>query len=225
MGKLFTHDPFYNRVHVFQNRTEAGKHLASMLAGYPERETLVLAIPAGGVPVACEIARQLALPLELLIVRKIQLPYTTEAGFGAVGPDGEVIFNEALRSKLRKKEVEQQVQKTRDEVRERERLLRGERPFPDVKEKDLVLVDDGLASGYTMAEAVRFLQKKGAGRIVVAVPTAPQSTVDFLLPQVDELYCPNIRSRYPFAVADAYRHWYDLSTTEVLECLREYGHR
>jgi len=219
MGKLYTEESHTEKVGVFRDREEAGNVLASMMIHYQDGDALILAIPAGGVPVACQVSRSLHLPFDLLIVRKIQLPHTTEAGFGAVGPDGEVIFNEVLRATVRKEHIEKQVDKAKKAVRERENLFRGKKPFPSVTGKSIIVVDDGLASGYTMAEAIGFLKKKGAGRITIAVPTAPRSTVEFLLHQVDELYCPNIRSRYPFAVAQAYKYWYDVPNEEVLDLL------
>ena len=84
----------------------------------------------------------------------------------------------------------------------------------------MILIDDGLASGYTMGEAVRFLRRRQAGKILVAVPTAPQSTIDRLLPLVEEIHCLNVRTRYPFAVAEAYEDWYDLSDPEALRLLK-----
>ena len=121
---------------------------------------------------------------------------------------------------MSKEDIEKQVKQARRVVRERETLFRGEKQFPAVRGKSVIVVDDGLASGYTMAEAVGFLEKKGAGKIILAVPTAPRSTVEFLLPRVDEVYCPNIRSRYPFAVAQAYEYWYDVPDEEVLSLMK-----
>jgi putative phosphoribosyl transferase len=222
MGKLIDDPALKNRTHVFADRAAAGKKLAALLQHYRGRKIRLFAIPAGGVPVAAEIARALSLPLDLVIVRKIQLPWTTEAGFGALNPGGEAIFNEDLLRlrPLTAEDIDRQVAQTRDSMAEREQRLRGGKPYPPLEHLTVMLVDDGLASGYTMRAAIKFLQARDAGPIIVAVPTASERTVQELLPLVDELYCPNVRSGWSFAVAEAYENWYDLGEAEVLEILK-----
>jgi len=225
MGKLFEDRNLRNRSYVFKDRTEAGRLLAQKLSPSVSPDALVFAVPAGGVPVALEIARKLNLPLDLMIVRKVQIPGNTEAGFGAVGPDGEVIFNQDLLKRLRltEEEIDEEVQKTKKIVETRNRIFRGDRIFPEVIDKTVILVDDGLASGFTMAEAVSFLQRRKAKKIIVAVPTAPEETVKRLLPMVDEIYVLNIRTFAAFAVTEAYQNWYDLGDEEVISLLKEAG--
>jgi putative phosphoribosyl transferase len=217
VGRLFEDQSLRNREYVFRDRAEAGRLLAAILSPSVPPDSLVLAVPAGGVPVALEIARKLNLPLDLMIVRKVQIPGNTEAGFGAVGPDGEVIFNQDLLRRLRltEEEIDEEVQKTKKAVEGRNRIFRRGKPFPEVAGKTTILVDDGLASGFTMTGAVRFLQRRKAKKTIVAVPTAPKNTLTRLLPMADEIYCLNIRSSFPFAVADAYEKWYDLTDEEV----------
>jgi predicted phosphoribosyltransferase len=225
MGQLFEDRNLRNRIYVFKDRREAGRLLAHRLSPSISPDALVLAVPAGGVPVALEIARKLNLPLDLMIVRKIQIPGNTEAGFGAVGPDGEVIFNQDLLKRLRltEEEIDEAVQKTKRIMEARNRTFREGRIFPEVNDKTAILVDDGLASGFTMIEAARFLQRRKARKIIIAVPTAPEETVKRLLPMVDEIYVLNIRASFPFAVAEAYENWYDLGDEEVLSLLKEAG--
>ena len=222
MGELIEDIALRGKPFIFRDRQEAGKLLAEALLDYESSDAIVLAIPAGGVPVAFEIARRLKLLMDVAIVRKIQIPGNTEAGFGAMGPDGEVIFNEGLMRTLRltKEEVQQQTDKTRKTLEARDRLFREDRPFPDLSGKDVILVDDGLASGYTMSEAVKFAKRKHAKKIIVAASTASDSSINLILPLADKLYCLNIRG-YPFAVAEAYEKWYDLSDEEVVELLKE----
>jgi putative phosphoribosyl transferase len=221
MGKLIQDPALRDRVHVFADRAMAGRHLATFLEGYRGTDLQLFAIPAGGVPVAAEVARALALPLDLLIVRKIQLPWTTEAGFGALAPGGQAIFNQDLmrRMSLSPEDIDTQVKKTAAGLAEREKRLRGGQPYPLLSGRPALVVDDGLASGYTMRAALGFLKEQGAGSLIVAVPTASEHTARDLLPLVDELYCPNIRGGYSFAVADAYENWYDLTEDEVLTIL------
>jgi predicted phosphoribosyltransferase len=220
MGRLFENTDLRHRSPVFKDRADAGKRLAESLRDYTSSGALVLAIPSGGVPVAQEIATNLKLAMDVIIVRKVQLPDNTEAGFGAVGPDGEVIFNDILirRLRLSSEAIRQQVEKTRKVIEARDLAFRKGKSFPDLKEKTVILADDGLASGYTMVEAVRFVEKKKTGKIIVAVPTASESSIIFLLPLVDELHCLNVRG-YPFAVAAAYLEWHDLSDEEVISIL------
>ncbi|MFI5331958.1 MAG: phosphoribosyltransferase [Desulfobaccales bacterium] len=221
LGKLNEDPALRDRVQVFMDRSHAGRLLAERLLGYRDQKVHLFAIPAGGVPVAAEIARALALPLDLVIVRKIQLPYTTEAGFGALNPAGEAIFNEELlqRIHLSPEAIAAQTDQTAAVIRRREDRLRGGRPYPELAGEPAIIVDDGLASGYTMRAAVQFLQRLGAGRIIAAVPTGSWRTVQDLLPLVDELHCLNVRFGWSFAVADAYQNWYDLKEEEVLEIM------
>ena len=206
---------------VFADREEAGTRLASLLKGIADPEGMVLAIPAGGVPVACVVAREHGLPLDVLIVRKIQIPDNPEAGFGAIGPDGEVLLNERIVDDLRlsQKEIQAQVSETQRVLESREKVFRKGRPQPELKGLQVILVDDGLASGYTMMAAVDYARQQEARQVVVAVPTASQRTIHFLQPATDVLVCTNVRSGPVFAVADAYREWYDLGDEEVVSLL------
>jgi predicted phosphoribosyltransferase len=214
MGRLIDDPGLRDRTYVFTDRAAAGQKLAQMLLDLNlGREIHLFAMPAGGVPVAAEISRRLQAPLDLIIVRKIQLPWTTEAGFGALNPAGEAIFNQEFlaRVHLSPAEIEAQLQKTAAGLKQRELRLRGGKPYPQLEQKPTLIVDDGLASGYTMRAAVQFLKGQGAGEIIVAVPTGSNRTVQDLLPLVDTLVCANIRGGWSFAVADAYENWYDLT--------------
>jgi len=222
MGKLIEDPELRDRAYVFTDRAEAGHRLAEKLLDYRGREVRLFAVPAGGAPVAAEIAKKLQVPLELVVVRKIPLPWTTEAGFGALNPAGEALYNQELleRFPLSPEEIATQVQKTLDILRKREARLRGGQPYPLLNGRTVIIVDDGLASGYTMRAAIQFLKSKGAGPLIVAVPTGSARTVRELLPLVEELYCLNVRTGFSFAVAAAYENWYDLTEDEVLEIVR-----
>jgi predicted phosphoribosyltransferase len=195
-----------------------------MLAEWKGGKALVLAVPSGGVPVAVEIARSLALPLDVAVVSKILLPWNTEAGFGAVGFDGSVWINEEYVAfyGLDKPTIEQQTRAAMEKVRRRVKLFRGDRPWPDLAKQTVILVDDGIAAGSTMRVALAALRNAGAGKILVAVPTAHQEALDQLTKSVDELYCPNIRSGRQFAVASAYRLWDDVDEAEACRLVRSF---
>jgi len=224
MGNLIEDPALRDSIHVFFDRASAGQRLAALLEAYQGGKAHLFAIPAGGVPVAAEIARALALPLDLIIVRKIQFPWTTEAGFGALDPAGQAILNEDLlrRMPLSPEEIEAQVKKTAGVIKQREERLRGGKPYARLNGLPALVVDDGLASGYTMRAALQFLRAQGASRLIVAVPTGSERTVWELLPLVDELYCLNVRGGFSFAVADAYENWYDLTEGEVLAILASF---
>jgi predicted phosphoribosyltransferase len=222
MGKLIEEISLRDKQHVFEDRKEAGRLLAKKLIKYIDTDSIVLGIPSGGVPIASEIAHALNLPMDLIIVRKIQIPYNPEAGFGAMGPDGDIILNERLLNqlKLTEDQIKIQIKKTKDVIEKRNQLFREGIPFPSLKEKIVIVTDDGLASGYTILAAVKFIKRKMPRKIVISVPTGSARTVDFILPEVDELICLNVRSRFPFAVADAYKKWYDLVDEEVLNIIK-----
>jgi predicted phosphoribosyltransferase len=206
---------------VYEDRADAGRRLAGLLAECITGGEWVFAIPAGGVPVAAEIARTQELSLDLLVARKIQIPGNPEAGFGALAPGGARVLNKALLGRLRltEEEMREQEGRTRSVMKEREVLFRKERPYPELAGKAVILVDDGLASGYTMRAAIAFIRTKNPAALTVAVPTALERTAKEILAEVDVLACPNLRSSLPFAVAEAYRRWHDLTDREVMEIL------
>ncbi len=211
-----------DRGKVFRDRREAGGALAESLSDYASSDALVMAIPSGGVPVAVEISRMLQLSLDVIVVRKVQLPEDPEAGFGAVGPDGAVVLNEYLMEATRMSHVvkEEQIAKARRAVAFREHFFRSDQPYPDLDGKVVILVDDGLASGYTMLAAISFVRSKGARKVVVAVPTGSERAVELVQERADEVHCLNIRGGPIFAVADAYKNWYDVSEEEALAILK-----
>ncbi len=214
---------FRNRLHVFTDRGHAGRLLADKLRAYQGAvETYVLAIPAGGVPVAVVVSQRLGLPLDLAVTRKLHVPWNQEAGFGAVAWDGGVVLNEALVASLglSAAEVARCVAAERRVLARRMRLFRGDRPVPDLREKQVIVVDDGLASGFSMLTTVRALAARGVGTVVVAVPTAPVRAVELIRPHVDQVVCLNLRSGPVFAVADAYQGWSDVAEASVVAMLR-----
>ncbi len=222
MGEIIEDKKLRNKVFVFEDREDGGRRLSEFLLEYRGSNSIVLAIPAGGVSVGKEIKDALSLNLDLLIVRKIQIPWNPEAGFGAINLDGYVIFNDELLSHLElpEKVITSQIEKTKETLKKRNELFRKGREFPSLEKKTAILVDDGLASGYTMIAAIEYVKKRNPAKIVVAVPTGSHRTVKNISPFVDILYCLNIREGFPYAVAEAYRNWYDVSDEEVMRIIR-----
>ena len=221
MAKLMENIVLRNRSQVFADRRDAGQQLAQMLLSTAEDDSLVLAIPSGGVPVGIEIARTLDLDFDLLLVRKVQIPWNSEAGFGAVNMDADLIINDHLLSllNLSRDQIESQVKTTMATIARRNSRFRQDKPFPDIAGRPVILVDDGLASGYTMRAAISYLRKRKPGAVTLAVPTGSADTIKSLLPEADIICCLNIRESYPYAVAAAYRNWYDLTDEDVLALL------
>jgi len=210
-----------NKGYVFENRAAAGRKLSQMLFDFHHSDLVVLAIPSGGVPVAIEMRKGWPFQFDLLIVRKVQIPRNTEAGFGAINLDGEVILNEELLRSLNLPQdvIKAQIERTKEILKKRNQVFRRGRDFPPIKNKIVILVDDGLASGYSMIAAIHFVKKRDPSKIVVAVPTGSYGTLLKISPLVDALFCSNVRKGFPFAVAQAYSNWYDLSDEEVLGLL------
>ena len=177
---------------IFRDRAEAGRRLAVQLTDYANRpDVLVLALPRGGVPVAYEVARELRVPLDIFLVRKLGVPGREELAMGAIATGGvKVINNDIVRYLQIPGEVIDAV--AMDEQRElerRERAYRDDRPAPDVRGKTVILVDDGLATGSTMRAAAAALRKQEPARIVVAVPVSAVQTCDEYSMGVDEIVC------------------------------------
>ena len=228
MGEIHEDIALRDRAPVFRDRDDAGGQLGRYLATFPGLEkTLACPIPAGGIPVGIAVARSLGCPVRPVIVRKIQIPWNTEAGFGAVTWDGRVFLNQDLVSRLHltPDQVEAATAKALANVRERERRfnLRPGGTLPDPAGRSCILIDDGLASGYTMAAACQAIGLLHPRRILVAVPTGSLSAVRRVAELAEEVVCLNIRTGPSFAVADAYREWYDLTEEETIRILRAAG--
>jgi predicted phosphoribosyltransferase len=209
----------------YPNRSGAGQVIGELLKEQNFHSSpLILAIPNGGLAVALPIARVLNADLDLLIVRKLQIPHNPEAGFGAITSLGTVILNQPLvdRIGLTEVDIQQVIRKTQGQIDQRKIAYEGLVGLFSPENRIVVLVDDGLASGYTMLAAIQSVQQLSPQRIIVAVPTASASAIAKVQSIADELICPNVGTGYVFAVAEAYQKWYDVSEEEVIEQLREF---
>lgn len=228
LGMTVVQDPtLVERTDVFRDRDHAGEVLARLLGDLALEAPVVLAIPAGGVPVAVPIARATGWPLDVAVVSKVTLPWNTESGYGAVAFDGSVLLNDALIAQLplTEEQIREGIERTRRKVERRMRKLRGAGGRPEVEGRSAILVDDGLASGFTMRAAVRAVREAGATRIVVAVPTGHERAVEALEELADVVVCANVRGGHRFAVADAYERWHDVPEVMADEALRPFRDR
>lgn len=205
----------------FANRREAGRALARRLSAYAKREdVLVLGLPRGGVPVAFEIAEALDAPLDVFLVRKLGVPGHEELAMGAIASGGIQILDPGItvRFGLSEEEVQAVVWKERRELTFRERAYRADRPPLEILGRTIILVDDGLATGFSMRAAVEALRPLSPARIVIAVPVAPRPTARAFRDLADEFVCLATPEPF-FAVGEFYEDFDQTEDEEVRELL------
>lgn len=221
----------------YKSRFEAGEVLAELISNEYEvlkhlitnekEQFFCYAIPNGGIPVAEGFCKNLDINYDFLVVRKVKIPFNTEAGFGSVTTDGTVLINEPLlnRLNLTEKDVNDAIELTKQEIKQRLKFYNKEGNLKkaytkNIQGKQIFMIDDGLASGFTMLAAIKMIKSYKPSKIYIAVPTAPQSTMQRIEKEVNEIFCPNIRNVWRFAVAEAYLNWYDVPESEVLELVK-----
>ena len=205
----------------FEDRKQAGEILFDKLKKYKgEKDLLVLGIPRGGVPVAKVIAEKLNAPLDVIVSRKIGAPGQEELAIGAVGPNGTYILDDELISRLQAKSdyIEEKIEDKKVEVEERLKEFRDDKPLYDLKGAVVILVDDGIATGSTVKASISFMRKKGAKKIILAVPVAPQDSVDELNELADEYIALHTPKQF-YAVGQFYRDFPQISNEEVVKLL------
>ena len=203
---------------MFQDRTDAGKQLAQALEGYGDDHVLVLAIPRGGAELGYQVAKHLDAEFSILVSRKLPFPDNPEAGFGAMAEDGSRFIHKDAARYLPAPTIERIVEDQKDEIERRIRALRGGGPLPEIENRTVILVDDGIAMGSTMRASIQSCKNRNAGQIVVAVPVASPRVAREIEQLVDDLIVletpPSFR-----AIAQVYEHWHDVSDEEVLEIM------
>jgi len=187
----------------------------------------VLAIPNGGVPVALEVASALKADLDLVISRKIPMPLNPETGLGAVADDGTTILNEEAvrRMGLSQQQIEYEASKVRADIKQRSILYKGERPLVRVSGKVAIIIDDGLASGFTMMAAVESVRHRRPTEIVVGVPVTSAVALKQVEKVADRVVTCATGFMPKFYIADFYRYWRDLSDDEVVRYLNQWRAR
>src|SRR5438046_7890920 len=208
---------------AFPNRTEAGRELAEKLVSYAGRDDVIgLGLPRGGVPVAFEVAQRLGAPLDVFIVRKLGVPGFEELAAGAIASGGVRVLNEDVTRAIPHADemIEAVTVRETAELERREQIYREGRPSPELRDRVVILVDDGLATGATMRAAVKALRQRGAAKIVVAVPVGPPDTCREIEREADETIC---LSTPPFfqAVGQYYEDFSQTSDEHVRELLSQ----
>lgn len=212
------------KILIFENRNDAGEQLAEKVSDkLPLKcvDPIVLGIPRGGLAIGYPIARKLSCPLEPITVRKLPIPSNDQMGFGVVTIDKEIILNdEVMRlGYVQKKEIEPIVEEVYKEVKRRDKVYRKGIPFPDLKNRCVIIADDGLATGYTMIGAVKFARQRHAARIIAAVPAAHYESYNIVRKEVDDIICIIIDDAPSFAVASYYINFPDMTDEDVMEIL------
>jgi putative phosphoribosyl transferase len=205
---------------LFADRVDAGKHLASALKNVVDKDAIVLAIPRGGVVVGYEVAEALGLPLDVIIPRKIGAPSQPELAIGAMTEDGTVLLDERLLERLRVSDyyIKEESAAQKLEIQRRLKLYRGDFPYPSLANRDVILVDDGIATGSTMKAALASVRKRGAKTVVVAVPVGPPSTIMELEREADRVVCLHTPESF-YAIGQFYRDFTQTRDEEVTRLL------
>lgn len=206
---------------MFADKVDAGKQLANTLKDFSdEEELIVLAIPRGGVVVGYEVARVLKVPLDIIIPRKIGAPNQPELAIGAVGQDGSVVLNKRVVAQLGVSRIyiEEESRRQQLEIKRRLDKYRGELPFPRLKGRKVIVVDDGVATGATLKAALAFVRKQGVKELIVALPVGPLSSINELKKEVDQIICLLTPESF-FAIGQFYEDFSQTSDEEVINLL------
>lgn len=208
---------------LFRDRIEAGRVLAPKLREFAHRsDVIVLALPRGGVPVACQVARKLRVPMDVLTVRKLCVPGQEELAMGAIATGGVEFHDAAIIAafEISPAVIDGVARREREELERREREYRGSRPFPSLEEKVVILIDDGIATGSTMRAAVHAVKLRRARSIVIAAPVASTEAVENLARQVFSVVTV-VTSERLFSIGEYYRDFCQVSDEEVRTLLKQ----
>jgi putative phosphoribosyl transferase len=223
MGELHkTADADTDRAMPFRDRSEAGRRLAVELAKFKGEDSVIFALPRGGAPVAAPIALALGAPLDLVLVRKIGVPYQPELAMGAVADGGSplIVRNEDViqMAGVSEKEFEKVRQRELEEIERRRRLYLGERPRPEARGRVAIVVDDGIATGATTRAALRAVRLRQPKKLVLAVPVAPPDAIESLRSESDEVICLETHENFG-AIGFFYEDFRQIEDNEVVAIL------
>jgi predicted phosphoribosyltransferase len=205
---------------LFADRREAGECLAQRLLGFAGEEALVLGIPRGGVAVAAPVARRLAAPLDVVVPRKVAAPHNEELAIGAVAEDGTLYIDDTLVAYLGVTEeyLRREAAREIEEIKRRSQLYRGNKPPREVADRVVILIDDGVATGYTVLAALRYLRRQRPRRLVLAVPVASPDVLLKLREEADKVVVVSTPEPF-YAVGQFYRDFGQTTDAEVIDLL------
>lgn len=207
---------------TFKDRREAGRKLAETLEEYKNsKDAILLALPRGGVVVADEIAKELNLPLDIVVPRKIGSPQNPEYAIGAITETGEGVWNKGEIEDIDKEWLEKEIEKEKDEAKRRLKIYRGGKPPLALKNKIVILIDDGIATGLTLLAAIKSVKKQNPLKIIVAAPVGASDSVQIIKKEVDEVVCLYTPTFFG-AVGSFYEEFGQTSDEEVINILQKY---
>jgi putative phosphoribosyl transferase len=209
---------------LFKDRLSAGKALIKPLEKYLGEDAIVLGIPRGGVPIGYPIAKAFNAPLDVIIPRKLPIPWSPEVGFGAVTSTGDIILNPDIAGEIRlnESEIKAIADNVYKEIQRRMKIYRGNKPLPSLREKTVIITDDGLATGFTMIAAIESVRKQGPKKVIAAAPVSPKDAAEKIRKYADELVTLWEKQTYSFAVASFYEDFHDMRDEEVTGLLAEF---
>ncbi|WP_315080457.1 phosphoribosyltransferase family protein [uncultured Clostridium sp.] len=207
---------------MFVDRKDAGKKLSIKLKKFKDENPIVLAIPRGGIVTAYETIKEFGFEWDLIIPRKIGSPHNKEIAIGAISLDKTYIFNEKYIDMLNisQEYIKKEVFKQTEEIKRRLTKYKGNENFPNVKNKTVIIIDDGIATGFTIQAAIKSIKKHDAKKIILAVPVAPQYTISLLEKIVDEVICPFIPNQF-YSVGSYYKNFEQTTDEEIFNIVRE----
>ncbi|AZV57578.1 phosphoribosyltransferase [Clostridium sp. AWRP] len=207
---------------MFVDRKDAGEKLSIKLEKFKNENPIVLAIPRGGIVTACETIKKFGFEWDLIIPRKIGSPRNKEVAIGAVSSDGTYLLNEEYIHMLNisKEYIEKELSNQIKEIKRRLNKYKGNESFPYVKNRTVIIIDDGIATGFTIQAAIKSIKKHAAKKIILAVPVAPRDTISLLKEIVDEVICLFIPDEF-YAVGLHYKNFEQTTDEEVFTIVRE----
>ena len=209
---------------MFTDRKDAGRRLLAELERFKDENPLILAVPRGGVVVAHELIKELGLDWDLIIPRKIGAPHNKEVAIGAVSYDGSYFTDRKYAEMLGVSDryIEEEASIQLEEIKRRMKEYKGNDDFPAVEGRTVIIVDDGIATGFTILAAIKSVRKQGAKKVILAAPVAPEDTVERLSQEVDEVICPEVPEEF-YAVGMHYESFNEVTDKEIAAIIKDLG--
>ena len=207
---------------MFLDRMDAGEKLADSLYKFKDEDVIVLAVPRGGLAIAYDTIKRFGLKWDLIIPRKIGAPHNKEFAIGAVSVDGSYFINSEYVKMLGISQdyIEKEVLEQISEIKRRMKEYRGKDTFPEVKDKTVIIIDDGIATGFTILAVIKAVKKQGAKKIILAIPVGPRETIEEFKEIVDEVICLYIPEKF-YAVGSYYENFEQVTDAEVFKIIHE----
>ena len=207
---------------MFVDRADAGGKLTDSLKKFKEEDVIVLAVPRGGLEIAYDTIKKIGFKWDLIIPRKIGAPHNKEFAIGAVSADGSYFINDDYVKMygISQDYIEKEVSEQTNEIKRRMKEYRGKDTFPEVKDKTVIIIDDGIATGFTILAVIKAVKKQGAKKIILAIPVGPRETIEEFKEIVDEVICLYIPDEF-YAVGSYYVDFKQVTDEEVFKMMKE----